>query len=204
MGVQARLNLIGNEYCLEQVKNVKEGVFVDIGSNIGEFTLRAHQLFPAVSFVRFEPSKNENLASSKNLVGVNQILIEKPLWSSVTSMKFYNQNETGDSSLFQPTNDAEFEEIETSTLDIEISKLNIKRIELLKLEAEGAEPEILQGGKETLKITQMITADLGPERGIGQERTFDQVNDLLTEAGFVLVGRNSGNRECYLYERANR
>ncbi len=203
MGVQERLNQIGKEYCLDQISNFDEGVIVDIGSNIGEFTMRAHQMFPFANFVRFEPSKTENMASVANLIGINQTLIEKPLWNSVTKMKFYNENETGDSSLFRPNKESSFIEIETSTLDVEISKLNIKKIQLLKLEAEGAEPEILEGGQETLKITQHVTADLGPERGINQERTFDQVNDLLLRAGFSLTGRNPGNRECYLYSRSN-
>jgi len=203
MGIQDRLNHIGKEYCLDQINHFDEGVIVDIGSNVGEFTLRAHQIFPSAQFVRFEPSKTENMASILNLNGINQTLIEKPLWNSVTKLKFYNENETGDSSLFKPNAKSNSIEVETSTLDVEISKLNIKKIQLLKLEAEGAEPEILEGGSETLKITQNVTADLGPERGMNQDRTFDQVNELLLRAGFSLQGRNPGNRECYLYSRSS-
>jgi hypothetical protein len=54
-----------------------------------------------------------------------------------------------------------------------------------------------------LKITQKVSADLGPERGVSEERTFDQVNAILTSAGFFLIGKNPGNRECYLYSRSD-
>jgi hypothetical protein len=73
------------------------------------------------------------------------------------------------------------------------------KIALLKLEAEGAEPEILQGAQKTLENTVAIAADLGPERGIDELRTFDDSFEYLTSVGFKLKGRNSGGRECFLF-----
>ena len=44
-------------------------------------------------------------------------------------------------------------------------------IKLLKLEAEGAEPEILLGGLDKIHLIDYICADVGPERGLSYETT---------------------------------
>lgn len=201
VGIQERLEILAREYCLDQINEIKSGVVIDIGSNIGEFTLIASQRFPNCSFLRFEPSLTECKASELNLTNVKNVLIQKPLWSKVEEILFYESNDTGDSSIFQPNMTAKSKLRQTTTLDLEINRLGIESIELLKLEAEGAEPEILEGAGKTLKITKRVTADLGPERGLSQERTFLKVNQILVEAGFALSGKNPGGRECYLYTR---
>jgi len=201
MGIQERLDQIAKEYCLNQITEIIPGVVVDIGSNVGEFTLVSNQIFPDSKFIRFEPSSGECFASKRNLAGINEVLIQKPLWKSVTNMKFYEKNESGDSSLIESGGFSKFTSMETTTLDIEIDRLGIKSIELLKLEAEGAEPEILEGGTKTLRITKWVTADLGPERGVSQQRTFSAAHSILVNNGFDLVAENPGGRECYLYKR---
>jgi FkbM family methyltransferase len=201
VGIQERLEILGREYCLDQIQEINSGVVIDIGSNIGEFTLIASQRFPNCTFLRFEPSLTECQASEYNLTEINNVLIQKPLWNKVAEIPFYDSNDIGDSSIFQPNIGAKSNLRTTTTLDIEISRLGIESVELLKLEAEGAEPEILEGAEETLRITKRITADLGPERGLNQERTFLKVNQILLKAGFALKGKNPGGRECYLYTR---
>ena len=201
VGIQERLDILAREYCLDQIEKFESGVIVDIGSNIGEFTLAANQLFPNCEYVRFEPSSTECRASQLNLANVSNVLIEKPLWSEIVVIPFFDQNQSGDSSLFKPTSEAKATLRETATIDDEIRKLGITSIEILKLEAEGAEPEILKGAPLTLKFVKRVTADLGPERGLAQSRTFDEVNQILVDAGFRLSGKNPGGRECYLYTR---
>ncbi len=201
VGIQERLEIIAREYCLDQIQEINSGVVIDIGSNIGEFTLIASQRFPNCSFLRFEPSLTECKASEHNLSKISNVLIQKPLWDKVVEIPFYESNDTGDSSIFQPNMAAKSKLRTTTTLDIEVCRLGIESVELLKLEAEGAEPEILEGAEQTLRITKRVTADLGPERGLNQERTFLKVNQILLEAGFALSGKNPGGRECYLYTR---
>jgi FkbM family methyltransferase len=200
MGINERIDKLGREYCLDQIKSMPDGVIVDIGSNIGEFTLYLNGIYPNRKFLRFEPSHTENLAAQANLAGINQILIPKPCWSHITEVDFFNSNETGDSSIFKPYESVTSNKMQTTTLDTEVAELRISKIALIKLEAEGAEPEILLGAEKTLKITKFITADLGPERGLAQERTFSEVHEALSKKGFKLIAKNPGDRECYLFE----
>ena len=56
----------------------------------------------------------------------------------------------------------------------------------MKLEAEGFEPEILQGGLSILDQVEYIAADLGWERGQEQDCTIPQVVNLLLSYRFRL------------------
>jgi len=68
---------------------------------------------------------------------------------------------------------------------------------LLKLEAEGGEPEVLMGCIEILQNIDYISADLGFERGVSEENTFPEVINFLLYNGFNVVkaiapsGRNT-------------
>ncbi len=60
-------------------------------------------------------------------------------------------------------------------------------MKLLKLEAEGAEPEILAGVEKRLPLIEYISADLGPERGVDQESTAAAAIDYLLARNFRLI-----------------
>ena len=62
-----------------------------------------------------------------------------------------------------------------------------KKIKLLKLEAEGAEPEALAGCEKLLKNIEYISADLGFERGANEESTIEDVTNFLLSRNFRLV-----------------
>ena len=65
-----------------------------------------------------------------------------------------------------------------------------KPIKCLKLEAEGAEPEILEGLAEKINMIQFISADLGFERGVKCESTLLPVTNYLLSRNFEIVSLN--------------
>jgi len=69
---------------------------------------------------------------------------------------------------------------------------------LVKLEAEGSEPEVLQGLGEALARVEYIAADVGPERGENLETTVVSVTNFLLQRNFELVSM-SHSRICALY-----
>ena len=75
-----------------------------------------------------------------------------------------------------------------------------KPIKLMKLEAEGFEPEILQGGLSILDHVEYIAADLGWERGQDQECTIPQVVNLLLAHQFRLKSAFSPDGVHFLFE----
>ena len=93
---------------------------------------------------------------------------------------------SGDSSILPINNYTEIISIQTTTLDNEIDKIQ-QKIKLIKLEAEGFEPEILQGLKKYLNSVEYITVDCGFERGIKQESTIAECSNYLLKNNFKMI-----------------
>ena len=75
-------------------------------------------------------------------------------------------------------------------------------IKLLKIDAEGAEPEILMGASKLLNKIKYITVDVGPERGLLQESTDKETTEFLLNNDFTLLYENR-ERQTILFENKN-
>ena len=204
-GIRWRLNQISDQYLLSDIPNVKEssGWVVDIGANVGEFSLAVAEKGSNHRFLLIEPSESEMCAARKNLRHYSAHFVSTALWNEERELLFYHANETGDSSLLPADITRPSEVVQVRTLDSLISEFQITEIDILKVEAEGAEPEILEGGTQALKISRYVTADLGPERGTGEARTYEECRAILVSAGYVEIGRFPGGRETYLFRNTN-
>mgnify|MGYP006289466727 CR=1 FL=1 len=60
-------------------------------------------------------------------------------------------------------------------------------IKLLKVDAEGAEPEVLQGACDLLPYCRHVVVDAGPERGVEQVSTAPEVINYMAASGFDVV-----------------
>ena len=80
-------------------------------------------------------------------------------------------------------------------------KLDIP-IKVFKVEAEGYEPEVLEGAIETLKLVEYVTVDFGPERGKKNKNTVVEVNEILLDNYFKLI-KFSNFRTVGLYKNKN-
>ena len=50
---------------------------------------------------------------------------------------------------------------------------------MFKLEAEGFEPEILEGSKQSINIVEYVALDGGEERGIAEAETLSKATNFL-------------------------
>lgn len=110
------------------------------------------------------------------------------LWNEDSSLQLFISSRNADSSFFQPETFTATCTIPTKRLDAIIDQ----PIRLLKLEAEGAEPEVLQGCMGLLERIDYISADLGFERGPEQESTLAPVTNFLLANGFEMVAFRAG------------
>ena len=92
--------------------------------------------------------------------------------------------------------------IETTTLDKEIAKIQ-QKIKLIKLEAEGFEPEILQGLKKYLNYVEYISIDCGFERGLNQESTIAECSNYLIKNNFKIINFEAKTRIVTLFKKIN-
>ena len=112
---------------------------------------------------------------------------------------FFIKSETADSSI-TPINDYdEIISLSTRKLSNFISK---KRVKLPKFEAEGFEPELLEGCGNALKNIAYVTADVSFERGIEQQTTMPEVTNYLLGNGFEVVNIEN-NRLVVLFRNKN-
>ena len=200
-GCRFRENQLVDEYLLSRISFEKGDYAIDVGANIGEVSRLLHSRF-GVTPIAFEPDMREFRALRANLVHSDGIALDHLLWSHASDLDFYDANDSGDSSVFPTPGAASVERRAATTLDASLSRAGLASvpIRLLKLEAEGAEPEILAGASDTLDRVQFVTADVGPERGISGETTLFPVIEILLEHGFRGIGAHTG-RLVVLFER---
>ena len=86
--------------------------------------------------------------------------------------------------------------METVRLDQAVAHL--PRIKLLKLEAEGYEPEVIAGASGILDRIEYVSADVGFERGTAMQSTLPDVTNYLLSRGFEIVA-NGRHRLVLLF-----
>ena len=201
-GINWQGRMMGKTYGFNKLNFESEDIIIDCGANFGDILLYFFNLnLRNIVYYGFEPGKLEFDALNKNIENpkITGFVINKALGDKDGLQKFYYSPEEADSSLEKPINYSSTFIVETLTLDNFIMKENLsnKRIKLLKLEAEGFEPEILLGAKNSLKNIEYICADLGPERGVAQNCTVAEVNVILERAGFSMQSFNNCYRAIY-------
>ena len=161
---------------------------IDCGANIGEFTLSFIEKYPNSKIFSFEPSPNEFSILQKNTLKYDNIeCFNTALGESSKEAEFYISTDTADSSLIEPAFYTKKITVKVKKLDDFYKDINIKTIDLIKIEAEGGEPEVLLSGKNILKNTKFVSVDWGPERGIEEENTLNKVSNILFALNFEMV-----------------
>ena len=180
---EIQLEKIFDTYCINSV-NLKNGDLVlDCGANTGELFLSIKKRGIEIDYIGFEPDKEafSCLVLNTNMTENNHFNLG--LSNKNDNKNFYFDSEGGNSSFVDFGSD-NFEVLETKRLD---SLKFDKKIKLLKIDAEGYEPEVLEGSIGCLENIEYISVDFGAERGEKGNTTLVKVNQILTENNFQLV-----------------
>jgi FkbM family methyltransferase len=180
-GIAARTSLLARDYFLSKIAFSGGDVVMDCGANIGELYLWFVLNGLNIRYVAFEPSPLEFKALRLNCPDAEAHNVA--LWHSNETLTFYLASEDADSSVIEPAQHQGAIAVEATRLDDYITG----PVRLLKLEAEGAEPEILDGIGEKLPLIHYIAADLGFERGVERESTLAPVTNMLLRRNFSLI-----------------
>tara|TARA_B100000989_G_scaffold39741_1_gene25202 strand:- start:13809 stop:14699 length:891 start_codon:yes stop_codon:yes gene_type:complete len=193
IGVQKKGQRLAESYGIEGLEFKPDDIILDVGANSGDSLIYFRNLGIPLSIYCFEPdpraleSLKANAASWPECVEV----VPHPLGETEGPITLYVSSLGGDTSLSRPPNYEDKMVVESFTLDGWFERERLKDkigkpIKLMKLEAEGFEPEILQSGLSTIHQVEYIAADLGWERGLDQECTIPQVVNLLLANQFRL------------------
>lgn len=191
-GLEARAKSLSAAYFLHRVPLRDGDTIIDCGANVGDFKLALNLHVNHFNYIAFEPSPVEYKCLKQNIG--NDAAHNFGLWDNDGEMNFFVSSQGADSSLIMPPSYDERIDVPVARLDRFIDN----EVKLLKVEAEGAEPEVLMGLGGKLDLIHYITADVGYERGVRSESTLAPVTNYLLDHGFELVevGRE---RLCALY-----
>ena len=182
---------------------------VDVGA-AGGVAGRWQKLGSAAKTILFEPDERTFAKLPHNVPG--QILINKALYSSKTVKKFYICKKPEVSSLLPPNTkllkqfpeSSRFEVIATSTIPVEplddvLTTHQINSAEFLKLDTQGTEYDILQGGHHTLQNAIGLEVESEFVEMYQGQTLFPQLNSYILQQGFALM-----DLKRYYWQRNNR
>jgi FkbM family methyltransferase len=130
-------------------------VVVDAGAFTGDYTFFAsRKVGPTGRVLAFEPDpKTREILirhTKKEKYGHNITVVPKGLWNENTTLRFNDLNSL--QSKLEPgaPSGPNTVTVDVCRLDDELKKLGVKKIDVLKMDIEGAEIEAIQGSEETL------------------------------------------------------
>jgi len=180
-GLERKIESMKKKYCISGCDIDPGDTVVDVGANVGEFTIMCSQNTEKV--FAFEPDPNCFLCLKENTRAIDNVDIINYCASNVNSNKvFYLLSEDADSSLIEPKTYNDKIEINTVRLDSWMDSKGLPEIDFLKIDAEGAELEVLEGLGDKIGSVKKISVDGGPERY--GEPTSGEINKFLQLKGF--------------------
>ena len=198
-GVKKRAEDLAIAYNIDKIKFNKNDIIVDCGANSGDLM----NYFNDITYIGIEAIKHDFKALNLNLKKQNfnneSRCINEALWSDDNKeLDFYEYSEGGDSSFFKPNKYNKIIKVKSKKLSSLLD--NSKKYKLLKIDGEGAEPEILYGSESIVNQFEYITVDCGFER-LG-ESTLNEVKSFLLNKSFVLIERGL-HKHCLLFRNKN-
>ncbi|MGA2806276.1 MAG: FkbM family methyltransferase [Acidimicrobiales bacterium] len=135
--------------------------FIDIGANIGLYTLlAAHLVAPGDTVVAVEPSPREQVSLRRNLAVNGQLAVrvrtealgraDGTATLHVTDASHSGQNTLG-APVYARTKVIDEIEVRVTTFDRLVNEEGLERIDVVKIDVEGAEELVLQGGEASLR-----------------------------------------------------
>jgi len=172
---------------------------VDIGANVGQFSLLVNGLMPHVHVHAFEPvSKSartfERLFAKNEMVSLHQKAVGRIARKLAMNIARHADSSSLlpatplQSKTFSGTDFIGVEEVEVTPLDLELAPSQIVPPALLKLDVQGYELEALRGCESMIRLFSYVYFELSfVELYVGQA-TPEELFDFLGRNGFSFRG----------------
>ncbi len=174
---------IWHDHCYDAIAVDRPQCVVDVGANIGSFSLYQAMVKHAEQVIAFEPSpqtfrrtaKNVEINGLKNVRLVNAAVGDKRGVLSFSEAPMSIGGQVTESGRLQ---------VPCVTLDDELR--DVPSIDILKIDTEGYETHVLRGASETLKKTKRIAFELHYP---GEQQ---EIDSILFPLGFSLAKMHAG------------
>jgi FkbM family methyltransferase len=139
---------------------------LDVGANCGVFSVLVARRFPKARIYAFEPAPALQKVLAANCAGLNIVILPTAVLDRLGDMELYiNESSQQTNSMFRervtPYARAVISlQVPTVTLDDFVSREELKKIDVLKIDVQGAEFAVLSGGAKTLEITDALLMEV--------------------------------------------
>jgi len=199
--------IIKDTYRLNEVKSAGINYILDIGGHMGSFSLAAANRFPKAKIISFEPSPSNHRIFKKNIVANNLkniTLFNKAVTSHGKDVSIYiDPINSAANSLY--TGKGKVVKAPSMSLDKIFKKNKIKKCDFLKIDAEGAEYDILLNARiNTLKKIQNIAIEYHDPKYFGiknKKYNLDGLVKHLKKSGFLCKVNKEKRYQGVLFAR---
>lgn len=188
-------------------KFLKKGtVFIDVGANVGLYSLFASRLVGKTGqVVAIEPSRREfnrlkqnlKMNKTKNIKALKLALTDSNAIKKLNvAVSPYDGHNSFGPFGYETTKTDHTEDVVTKTLDKLIQETTIKQIDAIKIDVEGAELSVLKGGLRTLKLLKpLLLMELSDRTLTKQGSNSNQIWKLLTRLSYIIYEFNQSSEK---------
>lgn len=171
----------------------KEDIFIDIGANVGLYSLIASQAVGKEGLViAFEPAPTtfNRLLENKSLNNLNNIQARNcGLSDELGELNFYISDNGFDAwNSFSPSADNKLQKkitVSVSTLDCELQHIDKAKIKLVKIDVEGWEKFVLKGGEIFFKnYSPIVMVEFADENTFNAGYSVHEIYDTMVNYGY--------------------
>lgn len=170
---------VASTYHEKEIKKyfrLDKGVFVDVGANVGKYTIMLGRWMGqkgTVVSIEPEPGNFNIIEKNIRLNGLKNVIAENVACSSSEGkMDFYIKDTgTGGHSLVEKTD--KNIKVGVLKLDTLLKRNKIKKVDVMKIDVEGAEADVLKGAKNALKDHPRILFEAW------REEQLDEIKNVL-------------------------
>lgn len=178
-------------------KHVPEpDVVLDCGANIGQFAEGLRNIYPRAEIYSFEPVKScyEKLQKKCESIGVRTVHKAVSDQDGSTKINLTTSPECNSLLGYEEGNPCakwtwvvDQETVETCTLDrwCEDNNIDTKRVDIIKLDIQGAELKALHGARKVLKTAQAVYAEVSFVPLYKDSPLFGDIESFMQECGFT-------------------
>lgn len=186
---------------------------LDVGANTGQTSLQLLQYYPHAVIHAFEPVQDTFAELRANVAGRPQVrphpfaLGEKPGTFEITLQKDSQFNSLRYAAQAGPMATEKRETISVSTVDKFCQAQNIGKVDLLKIDAQGADLSVVQGAEGMLKEHRIrfVLCEVGFQSDDAVNQPFPPLHAHLCARGLRLCGfyegMNFGPQAAYIGHR---
>lgn len=176
----------------------EDSIIVDVGANVGRFTLPFASKARNGKVLSFEPDATSfsNLEKNCKLNSFDNItLVNKGLGSKNASFQLFvvNKNNPGMNRILNDGSSHDScSEIEVVKLDDYLNQLNLDKVDVIKIDVEGFENEVIEGAREVIvKYKPLLFVEMSNENLKEHGSSFELLVKKIEELGYKIVNAST-------------